>query len=96
MSSPHFFASPEFDVTTCNEIAILLLVGFVPIFAVVALHGLCVLLGIFQIILLLSAELIQWQLTRRATLLVRVMSSICTYFVVNISLTLAVFCLWGR
>jgi Mg2+/citrate symporter len=93
MSYPYFFASP--DLSGMGD-ALLLIGTVLPIFAFGALCGINVGLGILQAVLLLLAELIQWQLTRRAKLTVRVISFICTYFIVNIGFVLAVFCPWGR
>jgi cadmium resistance protein CadD (predicted permease) len=85
------FASPEFDQTTTNKICILLLVSFVPIFVVLALQGLAVLLGIFQITVLCLAEMTQWRFTRHAPLPLKLLSAACTYLVANLIFTVGVY-----
>ena len=86
-----FFASPEFDLTTTNKICILLLVSFVPIFTVVALHGIAVLLGIFQIVVLCLAEMTLWRFTKAHSLSMKLFSAATAYLITNLIFTISVY-----
>jgi hypothetical protein len=86
-----FFASPVFEEIGHATTGTLLYVTIVPAFAYGALWGVHILLGTFQIIILCSAEMTQWRLTRHARLPIKVISAVTTYLVSNFLFSLCVF-----
>jgi hypothetical protein len=86
-----FLASPDFSGSGQAAVRILLLFTLYPMFALNAFNGfsvLSVVLGIFQFLVLCSAEATQWRFTRRAKLPVRVISAIATYIASNLVFSL--------
>ena len=79
-----FFASPVFAQISYGTIGFYLYVTVVPAFAYGALWGVHILLGIFQLIILCSAEATQCRLTRHARLPIKVIGAVATYLVFNL------------
>jgi len=85
-----FFASPDLSVTPLGAVALLLLVGVVPIFIVSALQGITLTLGLFQFAVLCLTELTQWRFTRYAHAWIKIVSAGSTYLIANIIVTVGV------
>jgi hypothetical protein len=85
------FASPVFVNTGRAAAGILIGVTLFPAFALRALTGTHILLGIFQMITLFAAEVVQWRFTRLARVPIKLIGAVMTYCVANLLFFLGVF-----
>ena len=86
-----FFASAISDANRHGAIGVLLYATLVPAFAYGALRGVHLLLGVFQMIVLCSAEFTQWRLTRQSGWATKLISAVSTYLAANLLFSLSVF-----
>ena len=85
------FASPIFENTGEAVIGTLLLVTVIPAFALKALQGGSILLGIFQIIVLCLTEAAQWRFAVNPPPVIKLARAIGTYFASNLIFSVVVF-----
>lgn len=86
-----FLASPVFAHSALSALMLFLYFTLIPAFALLALHGVHLVLGISQVIVICVAEAVQWRFTRRAQLPAQLTGAIATYLLTNLVFSLLVF-----
>jgi hypothetical protein len=88
--SVSFFAFQTFENIGWEVIGVLMFATFLPASTIMAFTGVHVLWGISQFFVLISAEAIQWKLSRHAKF--RVLPAVITYVICNFVFFLAASC----